>query len=332
MAYAKLHDTFYSHPKITDLETGPCFAEAVALWAMCVSWCSAQLSDGVIPKIQLRKLVPFVWEPAASELVRVGFWTDTTVAFVFHDWTEHQKSAHRIQANRQGNAERQRRHRATESTSRVTSRVTVLDVDALRNAPVTRSDKGVKGVSKGDIAGARDSETSRALKPKKSSGHEIAMADPRVADVLATYREVHKLSAAWKAESLENKRSRAEHVLRALNGDGCDQLTADEIKLAIRGNHANAWHREHTKHELSYVLRGDKVRQFIAEAKSAGHVPTVDVAGAEALDKAIADAERAYEAAQIPKDGEYSQKAVDDAWWARNRLYTQRNKLLGISA
>lgn len=145
MTYAKLHDTFLSHPKVTLLESGPCFAEAIALWTMSVSWCSAQLSDGIVPRHMIRKLVPFEWQNAASELVRVRLWRVKGDDFAFHDWSSHQKSAHRIAGEKSANATRQRVSRDRKRASRVTlSESNALLPDGVTSA-ISKGDKGEKG-------------------------------------------------------------------------------------------------------------------------------------------------------------------------------------------
>lgn len=142
MSWFKVDDSFASHPKCAALEAGPCFGEAVSLWTLAGSWSASQLTDGVVPIAQLRRLVPFAWEPAAAELVRVGLWELHADGFVFHDWLDYQPSRAEVLAQRSQNAERQRRrrhggsHAVTDSvTPPVTPPVTHADVTPVVTAP-----------------------------------------------------------------------------------------------------------------------------------------------------------------------------------------------------
>lgn len=132
MTWFKVDDSFHCHAKLADLESGPRFAEAIALWTVAGSWCADQLQDGFVPVAQLRKLVPFNATKAASELVRVGFWDAVEGGYQFHDWHEYQPTKERVEAERAANAGRlakwreKNRKRDASVTASVTPHVTAL--------------------------------------------------------------------------------------------------------------------------------------------------------------------------------------------------------------
>ncbi len=117
MTWFKVDDSFASHPKVAELEDGPCFAQAVALWTLAGSWCASHLTDGAVPRAQLRKLVPFAATRAASELVRVGLWIETETGYSFHDWTKYQPCRADVLAEREKSAERVRAWRDKSRTN-----------------------------------------------------------------------------------------------------------------------------------------------------------------------------------------------------------------------
>lgn len=51
-------------------------------------------------------------------------------------------------------------------------------------------------------------------------------------------------------------------------GESLKTFSVDELKRAIDGNATDPWHKEHRKHELSYVLRNpEKISAFIEHAR-----------------------------------------------------------------
>ena len=102
MAWFKIDDGFWCHPKIVGMS-----AEAVALWVKAGTWCSQQLTDGVVPKKSLGMFSATV--EAAQELVSDGLWIEQDGVYVFHDWFDYQPSAYEVASLREKRAEAGRR-------------------------------------------------------------------------------------------------------------------------------------------------------------------------------------------------------------------------------
>jgi hypothetical protein len=111
MTWFKVDDTFAAHPKVAELEAGPCFPQAVALWTLAGSWCASQLTDGRVPATQLRRLVPFDGRRAAAELVRVGLWSQTDDGYAFRDWHHYQPTRDEVETTRESSVRRARKYR-----------------------------------------------------------------------------------------------------------------------------------------------------------------------------------------------------------------------------
>lgn len=131
MTWFKVDDSFHGHPKLADLESGPSFAEAVALWTLAGSWCASHLTDGRVPATTLRRLVPFDWRDAAAELVRVGLWhAEYGGGYRFHGWHNYQPTAASVEAERAAGRGRLQRWREKNRNRSAT-------VDGVVDAPVT---------------------------------------------------------------------------------------------------------------------------------------------------------------------------------------------------
>lgn len=137
MTWFKVDDMFWGHKKVADLESGPAFAEALALWTLAGSWCAQHLTDGHVPSAQLRKLVPFKTDRAAQELVRVGLWTDADGGFRFRDWSGYQPSKDSVLEKRAKTAEKVANHRRNRVGNRVTDEVTDSNVTGTVTGLVT---------------------------------------------------------------------------------------------------------------------------------------------------------------------------------------------------
>jgi hypothetical protein len=120
MTWFAVDDGFHGHKKLAALESGPSFAEAIALWTVTGSWCASQLTDGDVPRGQLRKLVPFDFDRAAAELVRVELWDATDGGYQFRDWAEYQPTKEEVEAKRSAAVSRSRKYRQRAKSSVVT--------------------------------------------------------------------------------------------------------------------------------------------------------------------------------------------------------------------
>lgn len=103
MGWIKLDDSFIDHPKY--LEAGPL---AGYLCIAGMAWCNRNLTDGFIPRGQVRRLVDFdgygehAWPTdamnLADELVAAGLWEKEERGYRVHDYHDWQRSREQIEA------------------------------------------------------------------------------------------------------------------------------------------------------------------------------------------------------------------------------------------
>lgn len=99
MAWAKVDDRFFSHPKVVETSLA-----ARGLWITALSWSSAMETDGWIPSHMLPVLVDDSYrdgpEPLAIELVRAGLWEEGDRGFRVHDFLDWNPSRETLTARR----------------------------------------------------------------------------------------------------------------------------------------------------------------------------------------------------------------------------------------
>ncbi len=136
MAWFKVDDGFWSHPKILALS-----AEAVALWVRAGAYSCQHLTDGVIHEPVLRLLGS---DAAAVELQEAGLWLRTGGGYEFHDWDEYQETSETVKKRRNDARDRQRRAREAREKKREQSqsesRVTEGVSNGVSSLPPTRPD------------------------------------------------------------------------------------------------------------------------------------------------------------------------------------------------
>jgi hypothetical protein len=93
MAWFKVDDHFWSHPKTGDLSDG-----ATALWLRAGSWSAGHLTDGFIPVSKLRLFR--ARQRSITELVHAGLWSGVEGGYLFHDWSDYQPSREAVTARR----------------------------------------------------------------------------------------------------------------------------------------------------------------------------------------------------------------------------------------
>ena len=105
MPWFKVDDSFWSHPKLSELSH-----EAVSLWVRAGAYCAQHLTDGFVAE---GTVVRQLWTPlpVAGELVSAGLWTVVDGGFQFHDWLEYQPTAADTLAKREADRERKRKQR-----------------------------------------------------------------------------------------------------------------------------------------------------------------------------------------------------------------------------
>jgi hypothetical protein len=195
MGWVRVSDDFYDHPKFDTV--GPL---GIAMWIAGLAWCNRNLSDGVIPRSAVVRLLD--WEgvgdvlgKAASRnggsngvtnaprnsdvaaevaqlLVDAGLWMPTESGYEVLGYLKYQRSADQIKAEAKGNAARQARWRETHRTG--------LGNEA-RN-----------GVTNAEVTGApnpnpnpnieKKTSSSSDVKPKKPSARGTRVPEPFVVD------------------------------------------------------------------------------------------------------------------------------------------------------
>lgn len=108
MTWVKLDDQFFTNSK----------AQAAGrdgrdLFIAGLCYCSANLTDGAIPKSALPIVAAMagVRQTASKALVTTGLWTEDDSTFHVHDYLEHQSSKEKIEAERDRSRQRKERFR-----------------------------------------------------------------------------------------------------------------------------------------------------------------------------------------------------------------------------
>jgi hypothetical protein len=110
MSWVKLDDQFTDHPKIA--KAGPM---AAWLFVCGLAYCGRFLTDGLIPREQVRRLAD-IDDPMAqaAKLVSVGLWHETSGGFQVNDYLEYNPAAEKVRAERSAAKERMSRNRSGE--------------------------------------------------------------------------------------------------------------------------------------------------------------------------------------------------------------------------
>lgn len=109
MAWFKVDDSFWSHPKVLPLSLA-----ARGVWLTAGTWCATHLTDGAIDDESLHVIIPGSRAQVgrwAAELVTRGLWDVTDTGWRFHSWEDFQPSREQVEAARIDARERQRRSR-----------------------------------------------------------------------------------------------------------------------------------------------------------------------------------------------------------------------------
>lgn len=125
MAWFKIDDGFWSHPKVITLP-----AAAGWLWVRAGTYSMQHLTDGVIPDPVVAVLGAV---EDAEALVACGLWLKVDGGYAFHDWGEYQPSRESVEAERERNAQRQREWRERRRESQRKNAGTNGGSNALRN-------------------------------------------------------------------------------------------------------------------------------------------------------------------------------------------------------
>ena len=129
MAWLRIDDQFFSHPKV--LAAGN---EAVGLWVRLLTWSGAHLTDGFVPFHATVLFQNRALKRNLTRLVKIGLLHETEGGYCIHDYLEWNPSAAQVLDDREKNAARARRHRKR---------------NAKRNALVTRDADRTYGINSG---------------------------------------------------------------------------------------------------------------------------------------------------------------------------------------
>jgi hypothetical protein len=274
MGWVKLDDAFLDHPKF--LEAGPL---AGYLCIAAIAWSNRNLTDGFVPRAQVRRLVDFdgialsvfdgelsgVVEDAdavelAERLCACKLWGEVEGGWRIHDYHEWQRTSEEIIAARDDARARQRRSRATRTES--AARHSVADVSQPCHSPEEgrrkkeetpmSSELDVEPVSSRDVPAA-----TRAAQPASEDESQ-----PR--SLIARRLFEHWRTAVDKPASkfTADRRAKVESRLR-------DGYTEQQIRQAIDGAARAAFVNDAGKRfdDLELICRnGSKLEDFMSRA------------------------------------------------------------------
>lgn len=104
MAWFKVDDNFYDHPKVDSLTL-----EAVGVWLLCGTYAARHLTDGHIATRRAYRMG--ATEDTISELVEAGLWVETPGGYQFHEWDLYQPTRASVEEERAKARERQQKWR-----------------------------------------------------------------------------------------------------------------------------------------------------------------------------------------------------------------------------
>lgn len=146
MTWLKVDDNSPSHPKwIALMDRDPTlWMLCKAVWTDAGCYASQHLTDGVVTRGALRRLVPLdraEIERAADGLVSVGLWDEHPDGWAFHDWHEYNPSRADVMAKRKRDADRKRRARQDEHRACPSGQTADVHADAPPIHNDVRADK-----------------------------------------------------------------------------------------------------------------------------------------------------------------------------------------------
>jgi hypothetical protein len=127
MVWARLDDSAFTHRKFLRLAPA-----AIGLWAMGLSYCGRELTDGFIPTEQVTRLIkcsPRVGRVLSRSLVEVRLWEPVEGGYMVHDWLDWNPSraaveaarARKVEAGRLGGLKRRQAWAAASAQARATA-------------------------------------------------------------------------------------------------------------------------------------------------------------------------------------------------------------------
>lgn len=167
MSWVKLDDHFDDHPKV--ISAGPL---AMALHVAALCWCNRNLTDGLIPRGQVSRLIDtseFGINPhdLAKKLVVAVLWDEDPDGFRIHDYLEFQPSREQVLANRETRSKAGKKGAASKQGAKQNAQQDAKQ-SAKQNAGKTSAPYPVPG-----------SRSSRSLEPAPTGGGEDEVATKR---------------------------------------------------------------------------------------------------------------------------------------------------------
>jgi hypothetical protein len=86
MSWAKIDDQLHAHRKVVAL--GDQMLPALGLHLLALSWCASQLTDGYLPKLQIRRLAPDAPAALVDALVAAELWDRADGGYQIHDYLD----------------------------------------------------------------------------------------------------------------------------------------------------------------------------------------------------------------------------------------------------
>lgn len=239
MPWVRFDDHFPLNRKVDGLSD-----TAFRLHVSAIFWCARNLTDGVVPEEDLDLVTARVRAPArfAAELVRRGLWheagyrCDSEICppsgpdgWTVHDYFGYQPSKAKVQADREGNAERQRMWRekqASQDGNASSNGVTDALVTAPRPVPVP---KELKNLSPPDGW----TEFWSAYPTRRGSSKTDALkAYAKAIKEGATPEEIHTAAAAYAQERVGQDAKFTAHAATWLNGKRWETQTLPDPEPA----------------------------------------------------------------------------------------------------
>lgn len=170
MPWFKVDDSFWSHPKLSELSHA-----AISLWVRAGAYCAQHLTDGRVTAATVTRQL-WTGTEAADELAAAGLWDalDDGSGWQFHDWLEYQPTAAETEQKRAAARERVQRARAKK---RATSDAGNADVRA--NSSVTSGERTAQQSRDSDVTeGARSQDVRSTPNPNPNPMTTDVVIDP----------------------------------------------------------------------------------------------------------------------------------------------------------
>lgn len=171
MAWFKVDDNFYDHPKVDELSL-----EAIGLWTVCGTYSARHLTDGFIPKRRINRLGGD--ESLARELVEAELWLVAEGGYQYRNWREYQPTRDEVEGKKAQARERQKRKRERDSQGKFTvTNENVTRDKSVSHAPVTGDvTHGVASLDKNTSSSSESAAESTSN--EKMSPVEAARVEP----------------------------------------------------------------------------------------------------------------------------------------------------------